>query len=151
MCSSDLIECTSRPPGQHMVELMHRSYGFDLMDISISLATGEPVTQQPTPPRKHYALFGFYSMRDGILREVRGLEELQARGGVSHLFLTAKPGDQIRSLSTFREKYGFMVIEDDTALGMREKADWMRENVFLELEPEESEEEALVSQSAGVS
>lgn len=128
-----VIECTCRPPGQHMVELMHRCYGFDFMDISISLATGQKVEQAPTTPKKYYALLAFYSRASGVLQQVTGLEELERRGGLVHMHLEAKPGDAIQSLSSYRQKYGFLILEDDTAEGVREKSEWMRNNVRFEL------------------
>jgi biotin carboxylase len=128
-----VIECASRPPGRHMVELMHRAYGYDLMGISIALATREPVHEAPREPKLHFAMLAIYSPRRGTLEHVAGLEELKRRGGVAHVNIEAKPGDPIDVLTTFHQKYGFIILEDETAAGIREKADWMRRNVQLVL------------------
>jgi len=115
------------------VELIHRCYGTDLMKISIDLATGREVDAVRAKPRRHYALLALYSLEGGVLEKIEGLEELKTRGGVLHLKLGAKKGDVINSLMTHNDKYGFVVLEDTSPEGVREKARWMREHVRLVL------------------
>jgi hypothetical protein len=128
-----VIECTSRPPGQHASEVIYRSHGCDLMDIGVSLAVGEPVHDQLNPPKKHFAMLALYSQRAGIFEKLEGEEELKRRGGLFHLHLGAKPGDRIEPLSTFHQRYGFVILEDDTPEGVREKASWARSNLRMAL------------------
>ena len=128
-----VIECTSRPPGQHAAEVIYRSHGCDLMDIGVSLAVGEPVFDELSPPKKHFAMLALYSLREGIFEKLEGEEELKRRGGLFHLHLDVKPGDRIEPLSTFRQRYGFVILEDDTAEGVREKARWARTHLHLAL------------------
>jgi biotin carboxylase len=128
-----VIECTSRPPGQNASEVIYRSHGCDLMDIAVSLAVGEPVFDQLNPPKKHFAMLALYSQREGIFEKLEGEEELRRRGGLFHLHLGVKPGDRIEPLSTFHQRYGFVILEDDTAEGVREKAGWTRTHLRLAL------------------
>ncbi len=131
-----VIECAARPPGANMVELMYRSYGFDLMEISLSLAANEPVTELPREPKVHFAMLALYSKQGGKLDRIDGLEELRGRGGVAHIHLDAKPGDVIEPLSGTHQADGFVMLEDLTALGVRDKAAWMQEHVRLLLAEE---------------
>jgi biotin carboxylase len=140
-----IVECASRPPGLHAPELINRSRDLDLIDISIDLATGKDVTVVSREPHLHYALMSFYSQQAGILTNVAGLEELKARGGVIRIYLTAKVGDKVPAVSTFRDKRGFVILEDPTAQGVREKAAWMRKNVRLEVGKDVSEAVSAVS------
>lgn len=126
-----VIECAGRPPGQHMVELMRRCYGFDLMQISIDIATGKKVSVAPSEPQRQFAMLALYSKKRGILRKIEGLEELLDKGGATHLHVSVEEGDQIQALSTFSDKCGFVILEDDTPAGIREKTAWMKENVVL--------------------
>lgn len=126
-----VIECAGRPPGQHMVELMRRCYGFDLMQISIDIATGKTVTSPSREPQRHFAMLALYSKKGGTLRKIEGLAELHSKGGATHLHIDVKEGDQIQALSTFSDKCGFVILEDESAAGIREKAAWMKENVHL--------------------
>jgi biotin carboxylase len=128
-----VIECAARPPGLHMVELMYRTYGFDLMEISLSLAVGEPVTEAPRDPKKHFAMLSLYSRTAGILDHIEGVHELQHRGGVAHLHFDVKPGDRIQPLSGLHQREGFVILEDATAEGVRDKARWAREHVRFAL------------------
>ena len=131
----NVIECASRPPGAHSVEMMYRTYGFDLTEISIALATGEAVTVLPTQPRLYYAMLALYSHRAGVLASVEGLDELIGRGGVARSYLGVKPGDQIHSLAGTHQD-GFVIIEDPDPTLLASKAQWARSNVRLVLADE---------------
>ncbi len=126
-----VIECAARPPGQHIVELISRCYGHDLMEISIAAAAGKSVSARRRKPRRHYALFALYPKKSGLLGSVEGAKELRRRGGMVHWHLDVQPGDRVEALASFRQRYGFVILEDQIATGVREKARWMRENVRL--------------------
>lgn len=130
-----VIECAARPPGQHTVDLIAQCYGHDLMDISLDLAVGRPVEAKRRPPHAHCAILALYSRQSGIFRRIEGLDALQARGGVTHLKVAASPGDRINALETFREKFGLVMLRDSSAAGVREKAEWLRQNVRPVVEP----------------
>lgn len=126
-----VIECASRPPGQHIVQLIEQCCGIDLMEIAIDLAVGSKVEISARPPRSHFAMLVIHAHESGVLQSVEGLDELRARGGVIHVNLDVKPGDRVRKLDTFHQRYGFVILADSTADGVREKAKWMRENVRM--------------------
>jgi hypothetical protein len=130
-----VIECAVRPPGQHVVDLIAESSGHDLMDIAIDLATGRTTTAQAGHIRRHYAIFALFAQQSGTLTAVDGLDQLCSRGGVRQVHLEVKPGDQVEALTTFRHRYGFVVLEDDHAAGIREKAAWLRSHVRLAVAP----------------
>lgn len=130
-----VIECAARPPGQHAVELIEKSYGIDLMEISIDLATGKKVDVTRREPRGHHAILALYTKESGILEEVSGLDELRARGGVLHVSLGAQPGDRVEALDTFRNKYGLVILGSDSPHDLREKAQWLRSHVHMVVSP----------------
>jgi hypothetical protein len=66
-----------------------------------------------------------------VLEGVEGVQELRMRGGVVHWHLDVQPGDRVEALKSFRQRYGFVILEDQVATGVRDKAKWMRENVRL--------------------
>ncbi|MFN7961372.1 MAG: ATP-grasp domain-containing protein [Thermoanaerobaculia bacterium] len=132
-----VIECAARPPGQHTVELIERTYGFDLMKISIDLATAKPVDLVRHPPRHHHAILALYTDATGVLERWEGVEEAKARGGVLHVNLGAQPGDTVHALDTFRNKYGIVILESDSATDLREKAQWVRKHVRMVVRPTE--------------
>lgn len=126
-----VIECAARPPGQHAVELIQKTYGIDLMGISVDLATGKEVHVTRRDPRGHHAILALYSKISGVLEEFRGLDELRSRGGVLHVSLGIKPGDRVEALQTFRNKYGLVILGSDSPHDLREKAQWLRDNVHM--------------------
>lgn len=130
-----VIECAARPPGQHAVELIEKSYGIDLMRISVDLATGREATVTRSAPRAHHAILALYTRRSGTLERIEGIDALHARGGAEHVVVNVKPGDPVRSLDTFQDKYGLLILADEDPEGLREKADWARENVRLVVAP----------------
>jgi biotin carboxylase len=128
-----VIECASRPPGQYMVDLMHRSYGLDLMGISIALASGEKVSARARAPRRHYAMLAIYAEQSGIFEGMQSWDELVSRPGVLRICLGVEPGEAVVQLETFENKYGFVILEDDTAAGVRDHAAWFRRNVKMKV------------------
>ncbi|HWN43554.1 MAG TPA: ATP-grasp domain-containing protein [Thermoanaerobaculia bacterium] len=126
-----VIECAARPPGQHAVELIEKSYGIDLMEISIDLATAKKVHVTRREPRGHHAILALYTKTSGVLEGYKGLDELRSRGGVLHVSLGAKPGDRVEALETFRHKYGLVILGSDSPHELREKAKWLRDNVEM--------------------
>ena len=67
------------------------------------------------------------------MRGFEGLDALRARGGVLHVALGAKAGDQVEALETFYNKYGFIVLGSACPQDMREKAAWLREHVRMDV------------------
>jgi biotin carboxylase len=132
---ANVIECAARPPGQHMSEFIQRSYGFDLMEIAINLAVFDHVEVRRGVISNHYAIFALYSNISGTFDKIEGLDELDRRGGVVQCHLAVQRGDSIEALKSFRQRYGFIVFEDQDALGVREKAHWFRENVRILVAP----------------
>lgn len=128
-----VIEAATRPPGQHMVDLMARSYEWDLMEIAIDLAINAPVDVVPCAPTTYYAIVAFYSDHTGRLLHVRGLDDLRARPDLLRLKLDLEPGDKVRALDTFHDRYGFAITEHRSAFEAREAERWIRDKVFLEV------------------
>ncbi len=128
-----VVESASRPPGQYMVDLMHRSYGIDLMDISVRLATGETVSDGPRLPRRHFAMLSIFAHQSGTFGGMQGWEQLKQRPGVLRTRVAVKRGAPITKLETFEDKYGFVIFEDESAAGVREQARWFRENVRMKV------------------
>lgn len=132
-CQPYVIECATRPPGQHIVDLIKQSRGTDLMEIAIDLAIGRRVEERLRPVQRHFVMFALYTEESGVLAGVAGLDHLHRLGGVQRVHLDATPGERVEALRTFRHRYGFVVVEDDSAVGAQEKAAWLRTNVRLEL------------------
>ena len=126
-----VIESASRPPGQYMVDLMQKAYGIDLLELSVRLAIGETVTDRPQPPQRYYAMLVIYSERTGVFQGMKSWDLLCSRPGVLRTFIAVKPGEHVVELSTFQDRYGFVILEDDSPYGVREHARWFRENVHM--------------------
>lgn len=130
-----VIECAARVPGGHAVELIEKSYGIDLMDINIDLATGREVRVTRRPPREHHALLAIYAEDSGVLQRIDGLEELRQRGEVLHLRLNIHPGERVKALKTDQKRYGMIMLGSGSPQAVRETASWVREHVRMVVAP----------------
>lgn len=121
-----LIECASRPPGQFSVGVLERVYGFDLMEISLDLACGNPADLRRREPRSWNAIMALYSDRAGVVRGVEGLEQLRARPECYSLRCGVKPGDMVNRLESFRDVLGLALLEAGDPQGVRTAYEWAR-------------------------
>jgi biotin carboxylase len=132
-----VIECAARPPGStEVLDMIRWARGADLIDISIDLSTGRPVTARYRPAAHHYALLSLYASRSGRLTGLTGLVELRRKGGVRRWHLAAKLGDRVEALEDFRQQYGSLILEGATAQAVRDAAHWARANLRLLVEPD---------------
>jgi hypothetical protein len=124
-----LIECASRPPGQFSVSVLERVYGFDLMDISLDLACGNPVEVERREPRSWNAIMALYSDRPGIVRGLESLDELRGRPECYCLRCEVKPGDVVNRLESFRDVLGLALLEAPHPESVRAAYEWARSSV----------------------
>ena len=126
-----LIECASRPPGQYSVGVMKRVYGFDLMDLSIDLACGRPVSVRARPPASWNAIMALYAEESGIVRRIDALDELRDRPECYSLKCGVSPGDPVHQLETFRDVLGLALLEAQSPEAIRDAYEWARSSVHF--------------------
>ncbi len=126
-----LIECASRPPGQYSVGVMKRVYGFDLMELSIDLACGQPVSVQANAPASWNAIMALYAEETGIVRRIDALDELRERTECYALKCGVSPGDPIHQLETFRDVLGLVLFEAPSSEAVRTAYEWARSSVHF--------------------
>jgi biotin carboxylase len=126
-----VIECASRPPGQFSVSVMERVYGFDLMDISIDLACGNPIAAHRQSPRSWNAIMALYSDRPCIVRSVEALSALRNRPECYSLRCQVKSGDVVNRLESFRDVLGLAMLEAPDPDSVRAAYRWARATVYF--------------------
>lgn len=131
-----VIECAARPPGQFMTDVIDAAYDVDLAGINIDLAVGNPVDVTPHPPRQYFSQISFWTPRSGTFTGVAGLDELRAGGHLHSCYIQPQPGDHIEALKLYTNRYGAMVLADDTPEGIAEKSAWAADHVWLEVTPD---------------
>jgi biotin carboxylase len=100
--------------------------GVDAVAASIRLALGEPVSVQPTSPRRG-ASIDFLRLPAGRFEALDGVAEARALPGVLAVHVGVQPGDTIGALADKDDRPGFVVAggqtrSDAVALGVRAKA-----------------------------
>lgn len=131
-----VIECAARPPGQFITDVIDWAYDIDLASVNIDLAVGNPVTIPARPPKSYFAQLSFWTPQSGVFTRVEGIDALRERGGLRTWIVEPRPGDRIEALTRFTNRYGAMVLDDDTPEGVRAKATWAADNVWLGVEPD---------------
>jgi biotin carboxylase len=111
-----LAKVSARVGGGHDAELCRVALGVDLNDLAVSCALGETV--QPQELAAHAGVGGacvrFLVAPPGVLRDVRGLEEAFAVGGVRGIRIYRKPGHVFRPLRRASDRAGAVLATGDT-------------------------------------
>ena len=124
-----VIECAARPPGQYSVGVMKRIYGFDLVELNIDLACGQPVHVQARPPNSWNAIMALYSEETGIVKQIDALDELRARRECYFLKCRVEPGDPVHRLETYRDVLGLALLEAPDPASIVQAYCWARDSV----------------------
>lgn len=105
------LEMNSRLCGNGLPLLMNAVYGVDTVAALLSLAVGEPpdLTRSRTETGILHILVSPLST-EGILSEVRGVEQVRAMPGVARCELYAEPGAVVHPFTQARYKLGYLVV-----------------------------------------
>lgn len=100
--------------------------GVDAVAASIRVALGEPVTVQPSSPRRG-ASIDFLRLPAGEFAALEGVAEARALPGVLALHVGVRPGEVLGALTNKDDRPGFVVAGGQTSreavtLGVRAKA-----------------------------
>jgi biotin carboxylase len=89
-----VVELAARLGGGHDAELCHAALGVDLNELALAAALGEEIPPQAVAPVRMVggAVTRFLVAPEGVLGDVRGVEEAQAAHGVIAVRVYRQPG-----------------------------------------------------------
>lgn len=112
------------------------SSGVDLTGVAIDQAVGlRPGNLEPT--RSHTAAERAFISADGVVEEVRGIEEARSVSGIRDLFLRVERGDRVRFPRNNVEKCGNVIASGETRRAAIEAAEAAVAAVVIRLRPNE--------------
>lgn len=110
-----VVEIAARIGGDCIASrLVPLSTGVDLVGNSIRLAAGFPTDLSPKTARGAAIRF-FTTAEDGVLREIRGLEEAKKAEGVEEVKFYKKEGEKVRTTESSGTRLGHVIASAETA------------------------------------
>ncbi|MEU7149353.1 ATP-grasp domain-containing protein [Streptomyces sp. NPDC045456] len=110
-----VIETHTRRAGDRIGELTRRVYGIDMEAYTLGHPAGvlDALTESPRP--RLGASVRFFEAEPGILREVRGAEEVRDKEDVVEFYVQFKAGDRVPPLRWALDRVGHVMVERPTA------------------------------------
>lgn len=122
-----LIEVAARNGVGYQKFLRHTT-GFDIDENIIHAALGNELSYNITHSDKYWAMYGFYSNKDGIFKEVK-LQDISMNDIVEYEEFV-RPGDHISALTGADKIIGYMIFKSSSKEKIREKlrhvSDWLQ-------------------------
>jgi biotin carboxylase len=109
-----MIELGARMGGDcittHLVPL---STGIDMIKAVIQISCGE--TPDLTPKFNKGSAIRFIDAKQGVVKEINGVEEAKNTEGVIEVSLTKKVGDKLEGVKSSTDRVGFVIAQGETA------------------------------------
>jgi biotin carboxylase len=129
-----LMEIAVRTPGDYLPDAIGRTYGFDLYEAVVRLALGMPLPDLPKAPVSHAATV-FPTAAPGVIREIRGVAEVEAHPAVVRVRLRKGPGDAVRPLTSSSQRMGHVLVDAATPEEREDALAFVRETLRVVVEP----------------
>lgn len=115
-----LVECAGRPPGDLIVDLVDRAWGFSLTDAWVQLLAG----REPDLPARPVAgaAIRYLVAPPGVVAAVTGAEDARTAPGVWRSDVTVAPGATVRPLRSSWDRAGFVATTGADAAAAAELA-----------------------------
>jgi biotin carboxylase len=134
-----VVEVAARIPAGQMADLVRLGTGVDLVEIALTQAIGQPVSDAMIEPRFHRPLaIRFLTASPGILPlgrvvSVAGLERVRAAPGVLQADLYIQIGETIRPVQVDADRRGYVIATAEDANAAIELAQQASREVHVEV------------------
>ena len=126
-----LMEVAVRTPGDFLMDLLSLTYGVDWFELVVRAAMSLPLPEPPSEPVRYAASY-LPIAGAGIVREIRGLEEVQAHPCTVHSALLVQPGDRIAPLESSAQRAGHVVLAADTPAELEDALRYVRRTLAID-------------------
>jgi biotin carboxylase len=134
-----VVEVAARIPAGQMADLVRLGTGVDLVEIALTQAIGQPVSDAMIEPRFHRPLaIRFLTASPGILPlgkvvSVAGLERVRAAPGVLQADLYIQIGETIRPVQVDADRRGYVIATAEDANAAVELAQQASRELHVEV------------------
>lgn len=108
------IEIASRMGGDYTYEAIRRVYGFDLIEASVLIATGQNVPWNQPEPKCHIVGHFVIPEQSGVITKLRGAETIRKHASCFHFF-GKNVGDSVLVPPQGFENVGWLCAEGKTS------------------------------------
>jgi biotin carboxylase len=115
-----LVECAGRFAGDGIIELIERAYPVDLVGAYYAVMKGRPLPAELPARARGGAAVRFLAIEQGVVEDVRGVEDARAAEGVFLCDVSVAPGDVFDGLRSSWDRVGdVMVVAGGPAEALR--------------------------------
>ncbi len=127
-----IIECAGRPPGDFIFNLINHAYQINIYDLLIRMLSGHKIEEIITP--KKAAAVHFFNPREGVIKNILGLEIFEHASFVIDYALTVKVGDHIQEFKSSWDRVGYLIVEGENPEIAQENIKSIIEGLIIETE-----------------
>jgi biotin carboxylase len=105
-----VMEAMVRTPGDHIMELLSRTYGYDWFAATLSMAVGAPVQDAPEGPTRACASRYLVADREGVVLD-DPLDSVRALPGVARANMGVAFGDRVRPPRGSADRLAVVILD----------------------------------------
>ena len=111
-----VIETSPRLGGDFISStLVPLSTGINMEDILIDISTNQPLQQDwVIPIFNKISGIKYFELPDGVIYEIKGLENLDNIPGIQHWHFVLKPGERVNKITSSLERYGYAIFQTNS-------------------------------------
>ena len=114
-----IVEVNGRPGGDHITsDLIKNSYGINIYSKTIDLYLNHNVEIKPLFYKSSLIKF-LFSNKDGILKQITGLDYLKKLPELSTLKFTSKLGSRVKKPTNSDDRIGYYILVGNNGLTLK--------------------------------
>jgi biotin carboxylase len=128
-----MIEMAARPSGGDFSEsLVPLGCGVNLIEAGINIAIGRtPDLQKLKPKWQRGVVNRYFFPEPGVLKEIRGIEEVRAQLWLRKLEFWYQPGDVVPLVQSHADRFGVFIVEGADRTETEARAAWVYQKVQI--------------------
>jgi biotin carboxylase len=131
-----LMEVAVRTPGDFLMDLLGLTYGVDWFELVVRAALSLPLPAAPATPVRYAASY-LPIAKPGVVREIRGLDQVNAHPCTVHSALLVEQGDSVAPLQSSAQRVGHVVMAADTPAELDDALDYVRATLSIDTDRQE--------------
>lgn len=126
-----IVEVNGRPGGDHITsDLIKNSYGINIYSKTIDLYLNHNVEIKPLFYKSSLIKF-LFSNKDGILKQITGLDYLKKLPELSTLKFTSKLGSRVKKPTNSDDRIGYYILVGNNGLTLKNIAKHCDERISI--------------------
>lgn len=111
-----VIETSPRLGGDYISStLVPLSTGINMEDILIDISVNQSLQQDWYVPQFNKSSgIKYFELTDGVISEIKGLENLDNILGIQHWHFSLKSGERVKKITSSLDRYGYAIFQEDT-------------------------------------